>query len=64
MIGKLSERLAVVVENELRDVNYFSAKDVKAILRGYEGLVSQVLGVLRKRGKIRKWSNKKWVWNE
>ena len=64
MIGKLSERLAVVVENELRDTNYFSAKEVRAVLGAYAGLASQVLGVLHKKGKIKKWSNKKWIWNE
>lgn len=59
---KLPEKMAVEVEKELCGINYFTAKDVKKILNNNAGLTSQVLGILRKRGKIRKWSNKKWIW--
>ena len=58
------ERLANIVENELKGINYFSAKDVKSILGEYAGSASRILGVLRKNGKIKKWSNKAWVWND
>ena len=60
--NRLSERLAVVVEARLREQYYFSAKEVKEVLGSHAGLASQVLGVLRKRNKIEKWSNKKWRW--